>query len=87
MKSIVGRDKRIREVLELVGLYEARNMRVGFFSEYEKELAHARALIHSPEVLLLNESTLGLDVEGQTLGGVLRVLLVWKTRLISITQH
>ena len=25
LKSIVGRDKRIREALELVGLYETRN--------------------------------------------------------------
>ena len=67
LKSTVERGKRIREVLELVGLYEARNMRVGFLSKYEKELAHARALIHSPDVLFLDEPSLGLDVEGQAL--------------------
>jgi len=32
LKSTVERGKRIREVLELVGLNEARDVRVGYFS-------------------------------------------------------
>ncbi len=68
LKSTVERDKRIREVLELVGLYEARDVRVGYFSRgMRRRLALARALIHGPDVLFLDEPTLGLDVEGQAL--------------------
>jgi len=68
LKSTVERSKRIREVLELVGLYEARDVRVGYFSRgMRRRLALARALIHSPDVLFLDEPTLGLDVEGQAL--------------------
>ena len=68
LKSTVERGKRIREVLELVGLYEARDVRVGYFSRgMRRRLALARALIHSPDVLFLDEPTLGLDVEGQAL--------------------
>ncbi len=68
LKSTVERSKRIREVLELVGLYEARDVRIGYFSRgMRRRLALARALIHSPDVLFLDEPTLGLDVEGQAL--------------------
>ena len=68
LKSTVERGKRIREVLELVGLHEARNVRVGYFSRgMRRGLALARALIYGPDVLFLDEPTLGLDVEGQAL--------------------
>ncbi len=68
MKSTVERGKRIREVIELAGLNEARDVMVGYFSRgMRRRLALARALIHSSDVLFFYEPTLGSDVEGQAL--------------------
>ena len=62
------REGRIREVLELMGLYEVWGIKVGHLSRgMRRRLALAKALIHSPEVLFLDEPTLGLDVEAQAL--------------------
>jgi ABC-2 type transport system ATP-binding protein len=56
-----GRD-RIPELLEFVGLTEHAKRKIG---EYSKGMKHrislARALIHDPPVLILDEPTMGLD--------------------------
>jgi len=68
LKDRADRARRIREILELVGLYEVRNMKVGYFSRgMRRRLALARALVHNPEALFLDEPTLGLDVEAQVM--------------------
>lgn len=55
--------KRIDEVLELVGLSEAADRRVSTYSGgMRRRLEIAGALIHRPEVLFMDEPTLGLDV-------------------------
>jgi len=89
LKSTVERDKRIREVLELVGLYETRNVKVGYFSRgMRRRLALARALIHDPDVHFLDEPTLGLDVEGQALvRGLVTKLSREKGATVLYTSH
>ena len=61
------RRNRIRELLEFFDLWEEKSQRVGNFSKGMKQkLAIARSIIHSPQVLLLDEPTAALDPESAT---------------------
>jgi ABC-2 type transport system ATP-binding protein len=60
------RDRRMTDMLKLVELYDRRHSRVSTFSGgMKRRLALARALLHDPQLLYLDEPTLGVDVQSR----------------------
>ena len=58
------REAHVRELIELLGLVGSEDRRVKYFSGgMKKKLDLACGLIHHPPVLLLDEPSLGLDVQ------------------------
>jgi ABC-2 type transport system ATP-binding protein len=61
-----GRKERIERLLALVSLSDRKQSRVSSFSGgMKRRLAIARALLHDPQVLFLDEPTLGVDVQSR----------------------
>jgi ABC-2 type transport system ATP-binding protein len=83
------RRRRVREVLELVQLWDARGRRAGQLSGgMQRRLELACALVHEPSLLLLDEPTAGIDpILRQTIWDELARLKSDGRTLLVTTQY
>jgi heme exporter protein A len=79
---------RIREILNLVGLWARRRDLVRTFSRgMQQRLAIGRAILHDPEVLLLDEPHTGLDQEACDMLDHLLRQIAALGRTVVMTSH
>jgi ABC-2 type transport system ATP-binding protein len=80
---------RMRQVLEMVGLWERRASAVGTFSGgMRRRLEIARGLMHSPRVLFLDEPTIGLDPQTRSsIWSYIELLKESEETTIFLTTH
>ncbi len=83
------RDERIDEVLKLVGLESRQNSLVKTYSGgMRRRLELARGLLHLPQVLFLDEPTLGLDPQTREyIWGYIKYLSEKRKMTIVLTTH
>lgn len=86
-KSI--KKNRIEELLELVGLEDVAHQKVETFSKGMKQrLQIARGLVNNPEILFLDEPSIGLDpVSARQLRDILRELNKQGTTILLTTHY
>ena len=66
--SIEEKEKKIDSLLKEIGLYHRSNDRVGSFSRGMKQrLSLARSILHSPDIIFLDEPYAGLDIKAQNI--------------------
>lgn len=82
-------DRRIREQLQRMGLWEKRGRKLGTFSTgMRQKAALARTLLHSPEIVFLDEPTAGLDPEAsRRVVGLIRELAVEHGITVFLCTH
>jgi ABC-2 type transport system ATP-binding protein len=92
LSRISGREiksRKIMETLEIVGLSERANSKVKTYSHGMKQrLGIAQALLHDPELIILDEPTTGLDPQGmKEIRDLISFLCKEKNKTIFLSSH
>lgn len=81
-------EDKIDQMIEYVGLKDRKHSRVSEFSlGMSRRLAIARAIIHDPDIVILDEPTNGLDPEGTLLVRNLLINLKEVGKTVIINSH
>lgn len=77
--------QRVMDMLDLTGLGREQHKKIGALSKgYRQRVGLAQALIHDPEVLILDEPTTGLDPNQlEEIRGLIRTISREKTVMLS----
>jgi ABC-2 type transport system ATP-binding protein len=82
------RDRRIQEVLDMVGLTEKADTQVEDYSRGMKQKLHiAKGIVHDPEVIFMDEPTIGLDPQASRETRKLTLDLIAQGKTILLTTH
>jgi len=81
--------KQIEEILDLVGLLHRAKSKVKTFSHGMKQrLGIAQALLHNPDLIVLDEPTTGLDPQGmKEIRDLIHMLSSEKKKTIFLSSH
>jgi ABC-2 type transport system ATP-binding protein len=87
LRKIPNLDERVDEVLDMVGLFDRANGYIGNLSKgMRQRVGLAQALLHRPEVLILDEPTIGLDPSQVVeVRGLIRE--IGKERTVLLSTH
>lgn len=85
--KVLHKESAVRSVIELVGLTPEYKKKIGQLSKgYKQRVGLAAALVHDPEVLILDEPTTGLDPN--QIGEIREVIkLQGKNKTVLFSSH
>ena len=86
--NVPDREEKINNLLDFAGLIKRKDDKAGTFSRgMKRKLGLARAIIHDPEFLFLDEPSSGLDPEAQRMVRDLILHLAKEKRTIFLNSH
>lgn len=86
--GIPKKDRKTDELLHKLGLYEHRNKKARALSGgMQRRLVIAKALVHNPKIIILDEPTAGVDIELRTTLWQFILDLKKQGKTVIITTH
>lgn len=87
LRHLPDSDERVSETLDMVGMVDRANGYIGSLSKgMRQRIGLAQALLHRPEVLILDEPTIGLD-PGQVVEVRNVIREIGKERTVLLSTH
>ncbi|MBI2850463.1 MAG: heme ABC exporter ATP-binding protein CcmA [Chloroflexi bacterium] len=86
--DVPGRQQRIQEIIEMVGMTPRLHQRVSTLSRgMQQRISIARSLLHKPAIMLLDEAETGLDQQATAMLWEALAAEGGKRRTIILTTH